>query len=94
MTTLITAAKETRFIVCSVLKRGCHCLLVRHHLSAIVRIQTEICKLSVEVYLCFIVLQVTIPLMDIALRCLLLSSKTHEECFVLVSPHSDRIISK
>lgn len=36
---------------------------------------------------------VTIPLMDIALRCLLLSSKTHEECFVLVSPHSDRIIS-
>lgn len=36
---------------------------------------------------------VTIPLMDIALRCLSFSSKRHEECFVLVSPHSDRIIS-
>ncbi|KAJ7371978.1 PDZ domain-containing protein 8 [Desmophyllum pertusum] len=31
--------------------------------------------------------------MDIALRCLSFSSNTHEECFVLVSPHSDRIIS-
>ncbi|XP_022804079.1 PDZ domain-containing protein 8-like isoform X2 [Stylophora pistillata] len=36
---------------------------------------------------------VTIPLMDIALRCLSFTSKRHEECFVLVSPHSDRIIS-
>ena len=38
--------------------------------------------------------QVTVPLMDIALRCLSFNSKRHEECFVLVSPHSDRIISK
>ena len=38
--------------------------------------------------------QVTVPLMDIALRCLSFNSKKHEECFVLVSPHSDRIISK
>ena len=38
--------------------------------------------------------QVTVPLMDIALRCLSFTSKRHEECFVLVSPHSDRIISK
>lgn len=37
--------------------------------------------------------QVTVPLMDIALRCLSFTSKRHEECFVLVSPHSDRIIS-
>ncbi|KAM7436009.1 PDZ domain-containing protein 8 [Porites harrisoni] len=36
---------------------------------------------------------VTVPLMDIALRCLSFNSKRHEECYVLVSPHSDRVIS-
>lgn len=36
---------------------------------------------------------VTIPLMDIAFQCLSLSSKRHEQCYVLATPHSDRIIS-
>ena len=38
--------------------------------------------------------QVTVPLMDIALRSLSFNSKRHEERYVLVSPHSDRVISK
>ncbi|XP_015778528.1 PREDICTED: PDZ domain-containing protein 8-like [Acropora digitifera] len=36
---------------------------------------------------------ISIPLMDIAWQCLALSSKRHEQCYMLVSPHSDRVIS-
>ncbi|KAK2563056.1 PDZ domain-containing protein 8 [Acropora cervicornis] len=38
-------------------------------------------------------LNISIPLMDIAWQCLALSSKRHEQCYMLVSPHSDRVIS-